>query len=96
VESVTSGVIFDNTDISEITTGSIFLYNGGAQTFSVTVQVSPTTSDGDYVDDPDNSDIEVGPNAKMLIVLSKYGHYSRLAYTATSAATFTAYYNGQM
>ena len=91
-----TGVIFDNTDISEITMGTFFIYNGGAQTFSVTVQLSPTADDANYVDDPDNKDIEVGSNAKLLIVLSKYGHYARLQYNATADASFTAYFNGQM
>jgi hypothetical protein len=91
-----TSVIFDDTDISQITTGSIFVYNGGATPFTVSVQVSPTTTDDDYIDDPDNTGVAIGPNAKQLLTLSKYGNYTRLQYSALSAATFTAYYNGQM
>jgi hypothetical protein len=91
-----TNVIFGDTDISQITTGSIFVYNGGATPFTVSVQISPTTTDGDYIDDPDNTEIAIGPNAKYLIALSKYGNYTRLQYSAASAATFSAYYNGQM
>ncbi len=91
-----TGVVFDNTDISEITTGSYFIYNEGANAFTVSVQVSPTTDDNRYAFDLDNDDIAVPVDAALVIPISKFGQYSRLYFEATSAATFVAYYNGQM
>lgn len=91
-----TGVAFDDTDISEITTGSFFVYNAGATAFTVSLQVSPTTGDGFYINDPDNDDVAVGANGSALLPISKFGHYARVLYDAASAVTFAAYYNGQM
>ena len=91
-----TGVVFDGTDISEITTGSFFVYNNGANPFTISLQVSPTTDDDLYAFDVDNDELPVDVGAKLIIAISKYGRYARLLYEAGSPATFTAYYNGQM
>ena len=97
LNSVTgTGLVFNNTDISEITTGSFFVYNNGANAFTISLQVSPTTDDGLYAFDVDNDELPVTVGAKLIIAISKYGRYARLLYEASAAATFAAYYTGQM
>jgi hypothetical protein len=91
-----TGALFDDTDISQITTGTFFVYNTGANTFTVSLQISPTTDDNRYISDPDNDDLALDSGDGAIIVISKYGNYARLMYEAVSAATMVAYYNGQM
>jgi hypothetical protein len=91
-----TGVVFDDTDISEITTGSFFVYNTGANPFTVSLQVSPTSADSFYAFDTDNDDLPVPAGEKLIIAISKYGRYARLLYNAGGGATFSAYYIGQM
>ncbi|MPN36639.1 hypothetical protein SDC9_184149 [bioreactor metagenome] len=91
-----TGVAFDDTDISEITTGSFFVYNTGAAAFTVSLQVSPDTADALYAFDEDNDELPVEVGAKMIIAISKYGRYARLYYDAGAGASFSAYYIGQM
>ncbi len=97
LEGVTdTGVALDDTDISQITNGTFFLYNTNSATVSVSLQVSPTADDAQYVNDPDNENIQLAQNQKVLIVVSKYGHFARLQYHAAAAATFSVHYSGQM
>lgn len=90
-----TGVVFDDTDISEITTGSFFVYNAG-DPFTISLQISPTDDDNLYAFDVDNDDLPVEADAKLIIAISKYGRYARLLYDAGAGATFSAYYIGQM
>jgi len=91
-----TGVVFDDTDISEITTGSFFVYNTGANAFTISLQVSPANDDALYAMDQDNDELPVAVDAKMVIAISKYGRYARLLYDAGAGASFAAYYIGQM
>jgi hypothetical protein len=91
-----TGVVFGNTDISQITTGSFFVYNTGASAFTISLQVSPTTDDGLYAFDVDNDELPVPVDGKLVIAISKYGRYARLLYDAGAGADFSAYYIGQM
>ena len=91
-----TGLVFDGTDISEITTGSYFVYNTGTNPFTISLQVSPAADDNLYAFDVDNDDIPVPVDARLIIAISKYGRYARLLYDAGAGATFSAYYVGQM
>ncbi|HWQ74834.1 MAG TPA: DUF6385 domain-containing protein, partial [Syntrophomonas sp.] len=91
-----TGTVFDDTDISQTTTGSFFVYNTGSNSFTISLQVSPTTDDDLYALDVDNDDLPVPVNAKLILAISKYGRYARLLYDAGAGASFSAYYIGQM
>jgi hypothetical protein len=91
-----TGIVFDDTDISQITTGSFFVYNTGANPFTISLQVSPAADDNLYAFDVDNEDLAVPADAKLVIAVSKYGRYARLLYDAGASADFSAYYIGQM
>jgi len=72
----------------------MLIYNEGANTLTVSLQVSPTTTPGDYIDDPDYTLHAIAGNTNEILVISKFAHYARLQYVATTA-TFSAYYNAQ-
>jgi len=91
-----TGIVFADTDISQVTTGSFFVYNNGTSPFTISLQVSPAPTDALYAYDVDNDNLPVDAGDKLIIAISKYGMYARLEYDAASAATFDAYYVGQM
>ena len=92
-----TGLIFADTDTSEITTGSFYVYNTGSNPITVSLQMSPLTTPTFYILDPDNDNLTVTNGTNMIIPLSKYGHYARLLYDAgATIASFSAYYVGQM
>lgn len=91
-----TGVIFDDTEISQVTTGSFFIYNTGTNPFTISLQVSPAADDDLYAFDADNDELTVPADAKLVIAISKYGRYARLLYDAGAGATLSAYYIGQM
>ena len=91
-----TGSVFNNEDISEQKVASILVYNTGANTLTVSLQISPTTTDGDYIDDPDYTDLAILGATNKIITISRFAHYARLQYNlGGSTATFTAYYNAQ-
>jgi len=99
VETVTAGSgtgqVFDNTDISNQKVGTFFIYNTGAETLTISLQVSPTTTSTYYIDDPSYSAITVAAGENTLMVLSKFANYARLQYTGATSTDFEAYYNFQ-
>jgi len=89
-----TGIVFADTDISQITTGSFFVYNSGASAFIISLQVSPAASDALYVTDTDNEELPAAVGVNMMITISKFSHYARHYYDA--GADFGACYIGQM
>jgi cytoskeletal protein CcmA (bactofilin family) len=101
-DSVTStvvtgtGVVFPNTDISAQKVASLLVYNEGADTLTVSLQISPTTTDVDYIDDPDYTNYAIPGSTNKILSISRFAHYTRLQYILGGAtATFSAYYNAQ-
>lgn len=91
-----TGELFNNTDISQVKKGTLFIYNGGANTITLSVQISPTTTTGDYVDDPTYTNLAIAGNKSSLIPLATFGKYMRIQYAMNSTTgTITAYFNGQ-
>jgi len=90
-----SNFLFDNTDISAQKVASILLYNEGAVTIPLSLQISPT-SGANYIPDPDYGTVTLGSNASMFIAISNFAHYARLQYVlGASTATISAYYQAQ-
>jgi hypothetical protein len=96
-QAITStGVLFDNTDISALKVASIFLYNGGATPITLSLQISPVDSNSFYVDDPSYTDQVVPGNGNMYIAVSNFAHYARLQYNmGANTGTISAYLNAQ-
>ena len=92
---VGTGNIFENTNISQIKVGTIFVYNDSATPFTLSLQMSPTTNSADYIDDPSYSLMAILGNSKKLITISRYALYFRLAYSNLVAAQVRIWYNGQ-
>jgi len=91
-----TGVIFGDTDISTLKNESIFIYNEGATPITISLQLSPTTTTTDYIDDAAYTDVVVAGNGNSFIAVAKFAHYIRLEYNVgASTVTFSAYYNGQ-
>ncbi|WP_427916598.1 DUF6385 domain-containing protein [Syntrophobotulus glycolicus] len=91
-----TGVLFNNTDISQVKTASLLLYNQGAVPLTLSLQISPTTTDGDYIDDPSYTNVVLEANEKKYMAISSFAHYVRLQYLmGGSTGTITAYYNAQ-
>ena len=87
-----TGVIFGDTDISTLKNAAVFLYNGGAQPITVSVQISPSTTDAEYMNDPNWTDKVLAASGTLYFESFSFGHYARLAFdTGASAGTFTAY-----
>ena len=89
------GEVFDNTDISQIKTATFFVYNTGASPITISLQISPSTDSALYIDDPSYTDVNIPAGEDKIIVVGKFGNYTRLQYDLTAAADFIAYYNGQ-
>lgn len=90
-----TGVVFDDTDISQIRTASMFVDNTtGTNPITVSLQISP---DGTlYIDDPLYTNQVILASGKAVIAIGKFAHYARLQYNlGTFTGTFDCYYNGQ-
>jgi len=96
-QAITStGVLFDNTDISTLKVASIFLYNEGATPITLSLQISPVDSDSFYVDDPSYTGQVVPGNGTLYIAVSNFAHYARLQYNmGAGSGTISAYFNAQ-
>ena len=91
-----TGVIFPDTDISTLKVASIFLYNEDTTPITISLQISPTTDDGLYMDDPSYTDQVIPGNESLYMAVSNFAHYIRLQYNlGGQTATFSAYYNAQ-
>ena len=91
-----TGTILNNTDISTLRTASFLVYNLGTNTLTVSLQVSPTTNEADYITDPSYSNFAVLGGGKQIITVSRFARYTRLIYTlGGTTATFSVYFNAQ-
>ncbi len=91
-----TGLVFPDTDISTLKVASIFIYNEGATPITISLQISPTTDDSNYIDDPFYSNQLIGANENFYIAISNFAHYIRLQYNlGVETATFSAYFNAQ-
>lgn len=91
-----TGVIFPDKDISTLKVASIFLYNEDTAPITISLQISPTTDDGLYMDDPSYTDQVIPGNESLYMAVSNFAHYIRLQYNlGGQTATFSAYYNAQ-
>lgn len=96
LEITGSGTIFNNADISTVKTASMYIYNKGSVPLTLSLQLSPTTNSGDYIDAPNYTNISVGLNEKKIITVSLFGHYTRLQYNmGGETGVITAYLNAQ-
>ena len=88
-------VIFPDKDISTFKQASIILYNGDADTpITLSLQISPTTADGDYIDS--GEPIVIPANGSHYIPAISYAHYARLQCAMGSeTAILNAYFIGQ-
>jgi len=101
-DSVTStvvsgtGAVFDNTDISTLKVASMFVYNEGVDPLTISLQISPTASDTDYIDDPSYTEVVVNAGEAQYMAVNRFANYCRLQYVlGVSTATFSAYFNAQ-
>jgi acyl-[acyl carrier protein]--UDP-N-acetylglucosamine O-acyltransferase len=95
VTATGTGIAFADTDISTLTTASMFIDNPNANPFTISLQLSP---DGGttYFDDPSYTDVVVAATSQEIIAIGKFAQFAQILYdTGASPATFTAYFNGQ-
>lgn len=91
-----SGSIFNNTDISTKKAATMFIYNEGNTALNLSLQMSPTMEDKDYIDDPFLTSFTVPAGGKKVVIISYLSHYIRLQYSMGSLeGVITAYYNAQ-
>ena len=75
---------------------SYYVNNTGTNPLTVKLQISPTATDGDYMDDPSGSVI-IAAGGKTVLVADNYLQYTRLFYlTPSGACTFSVYYNARV
>lgn len=82
-------------DTSQKRMYTYYVYNSGAAAISVKLQISPTTAEAYFVDDP-SGEVSVASGSATTLVAQRFLNYTRLYYNA-GAATVTAvfYYNAQ-
>jgi hypothetical protein len=92
-----TGYVFADTDISTKKVASMFVYNEGANTLTLSLMFSPDTTSTHYIIDPNYSSTNVaGTNGQLFIDISKFAHYVQLYYDqGTFTGTFSAYLNTQ-
>jgi hypothetical protein len=91
-----TGVIFPNKDISTLKVASMFIYNEGATPITISLQISPTTTSGQYINDPSYTDQVIAGSGSLFMDVSKFAHYVRLQYNlGASTVTFSAFFNAQ-
>ncbi len=101
-DSVTStsvtgtGVIFPDKDISTLKVASIFIYNEGATPVTISLQISPTTTAAQYINDSSYTNQVILASSSLYMDVAKFAHYIRLQYNLGAlTATFSAYFNAQ-
>ncbi len=101
-DSVTStsvtgtGVIFPDKDISALKVASIFIYNEGATPVTISLQISPTTTAAQYINDSSYTNQVILASSSLYMDVAKFAHYIRLQYNLGAlTATFSAYFNAQ-
>ena len=91
-----TGAVLNNTDISNLNKASFLVYNTGADTLTISLQLSPTTNEEDYITSPNNSLLTVAGNTSEIIPVDLFANYARLQYSlGSSTATFSTFFNGQ-
>ncbi len=91
-----TGVLFADTDISTLKVVSLYLYNEGSTTLTVSLQVSPDTTSTHYITDPSYSNVAITAGNSQFIDVGLFAHYMHLQYNlGTFTATFSAFYNAQ-
>ncbi|MDU5111728.1 MAG: DUF6385 domain-containing protein [Clostridium sp.] len=91
-----TGSVFNNTNISTLRTVSFFVYNTGTNTLTLSLQMSPTTNNEDYITDPSYNNYAIVGGDSKIITVNRFGNFTRLLYTlGGSTATFSVYFNGQ-
>lgn len=96
LEITGTGTLFDDKDISIIKTASMFIYNEGTNTVTLSLQMSPTTVDSNYIDDPTYTDFTIAGGANKIVTIGLFANYTRLEYDMGDVTgTITAFYNAQ-
>jgi hypothetical protein len=91
-----TGVVFPDTDISTLKVVSLYLYNEGSTTLTVSLQASPDTTTTHYISDPSYSNVVITAGNSQFVDVGLFAHYFRLQYNlGTFTATFSAFYNAQ-
>lgn len=92
-----TGTLFADTDISTLKVASIFVYNEGANTLTLSLMISPDTTATHYIADPSYTNTTVaGTNGTLLIDINRYAHYAALQYDlGANTGTFSAFYVAQ-
>ncbi len=89
-----AGTVFTATNISTLTTASMFIDNIGANPITVSLQLSPDGTT--YFDDSSFTNQVIAGGSQTIIAIGKFAQFAQLTYDAgASTATFNAYYNGQ-
>lgn len=91
-----NGIAFQDLDISQFRTATLFVDNIGNTTVTVTLQISP---DGvTYFNDPNYLDKDIPANSKKIIVVDTYAQFIQLAYTVQTGgpSSFNVFFNGQV
>ncbi len=89
-----TGNVFTATNISTLTTASMFIDNIGTNPITVSLQLSPDGTT--YFDDSSFTNQVIAGGAQTIIAIGKFAQFAQLEYDAgATTATFNAYYNGQ-
>ena len=92
---LTPTVLFNNLDISTVKVATFLLYNTSGVAATVSLQISPTTSNTYYITDSVVGNITLLGNSSAIIVVGRFAQYARLICSSLTAGSITAYYNGQ-
>ncbi len=89
-----TGNVFTATNISTLTTASMFIDNIGDNTVTYSLLISPDGTT--YFEDPNYIDKTVAAGEKAVIAIDIFAQYAQLEYNlGGTTASFNAYYNGQ-
>ncbi|MFZ5965978.1 MAG: DUF6385 domain-containing protein [Bacillota bacterium] len=81
-------------DTSAKTLYSFYVKNTGASTVTAKLQISPTTTAADFIDDPGGDTATLAPSTgKDVLATQRYLKYTRLHLSGTGTSTIFAYYN---
>jgi hypothetical protein len=89
-----AGVLVQNT--GEKSLYSFYIFNTGANTVTVQLQISPTTVESYYVNDFSGT-VGVPTGGKSVLIADQFLQFTRLFYeTSGAACSFDVYYNAQV